>query len=423
VSSLSDAELRGAIQQLFTPRSHTVPGPGTVGAELELIPQRRSPDGTLESLPLTSLVEYLDSLAPGSGLRLLPGDRPAFDVDGGGSLTFEPGGQLEYSGPPRSTAREAGADLRRVLGRLRRALDDSGVELSDAGIATPDVVGSIDLQQPDLRYDAMDSWLSRLSPWGEWMMRRTASMQINIDLGAPDQMPDRWRAANLLVPVLGGAFANSPLQLPDGVRAASGRLWIWPRIDPSRTGFVLPPPGGDPVDPYLEFALGAAVMLRGSGPGLQQGDGRSFSEWIADPRDREPDIADWITHLTTLFPHVRPRTWVELRFVDTPREEWWDVPLVILPALLYDDDARSEIIDLLAPTELRLDALTERAALGGVSDPELGTLAGSVFRIALDAAKRLPADYFGAAQVSDAEEFLSRFTSRRLSQADESVRV
>jgi len=423
VNSISPRELRPAIEQLFTPAAHAHTGPGVVGAELELIPQRGKPDGTLEPLPLTTLVEFLESRIPGSEFRLVPGDRPAFDVDSGGTLTFEPGGQLEYSGPPRPTAREAGADLRRVLGPLRRSFGAAGIELDDAGISDPGVMGSIDLQQPNLRYEAMDSWLSRVGPWGRWMMRRSASMQVNIDLGTPEQLRERWRAANLLVPVLGGAFANSPLLLPDGTRAASGRLWIWPRTDPSRTGFVLPPPGGDPVDAYLEFALGAAVMLRGSGPGLQPGDGRSFSEWIAEPRDREPGIEDWITHLTTLFPHVRPRTWVELRFIDTPREEWWDVPLVILSAVLYDDDARTAITELLSPTEPRLDELTELAALTGVSDPELGELAESVFRIALDAAKRMPADYFGAAQVSAADGFLSRFTSRRRSQADEAVRA
>jgi glutamate--cysteine ligase len=423
VSPIPRRELRAVIEQLFTPARNTHSGPGMVGAELELIPQRRTPDGTLELLPLATLVEWFESQAPGSEFRPVPGDRPAFDVGSGGSLTFEPGGQIEYSGPPRPTVREAGADLRRVLGSLRRALGATGIELDDAGISAPGVVGSIDLQQPNLRYEAMDSYLSRIGPWGQWMMRRTASMQVNLDLGAPERIPDRWRAANLLVPVLGGAFANSPLLLPDGTRAASGRLWIWSRIDPSRTGFVLSPPGSDPVDAYLEFALGAAVMLRGSGPGVQQGDGRSFSEWIDEPRDREPGIEDWITHLTTLFPHVRPRTWVELRFIDTPREEWWDVPLVILSAVMYDDDARTAVTDLLSPTEPRLDALTELAALTGVSDPELGELAESVFRIALDAAERMPEDYFGAAQVSAAAEFLSRFTSRCRSQADEAVRA
>ena len=423
MNQLSRPELRSAIEQLFTPAPHSWPGPGVVGAELELIPRRRTPDGRLEPVPLTSLLEILDSRSPELGFDPVPGARPAFGVDGGGSLTFEPGGQLEYSGPPRPTAREAGADLRRVLGPLRSGPGVIGIELDDSGIAGPGVLEAIDLQQPNLRYEAMDSWLSRIGPWGEWMMRRTASMQVNIDLGTPEQIPERWRASNLLVPVLGGAFANSPMPLPDGNSAASGRLWIWPRIDPSRTGFVIPPPGGNPVDAYLEFALAAAVMLRGAGPDLQPGDGRSFAEWIAEPLDRKPELEDWLTHLTTLFPHTRPRTWLELRFIDTPREAWWDVPLVVLPALLYDDEARGAVIELLSPTESRLDELTETASLTGVRDPEVGELAESVFRIALEAANRMPADYFGVAQVSAASLFFSRFTSRRRSQADEVVRA
>jgi glutamate--cysteine ligase len=200
-------------------------------------------------------------------------------------------------------------------------------------------------------------------------------------------------------------------------------LWIWPRIDSTRTGFVLPAPDGDPVDAYLEFALGATVMLRGSGSDLLPGDGRSFGAWVAEPRGRIPGLDDWITHLTTLFPHVRPRSWIEVRYIDTPRDEWWDVPLVILPALLYDAEARRAVIEVLSPIESRLEVLTETAALSGVTDPELGALAEEVFGIALGAAERAPAGYFGEAQVSAAAEFLSRFTSRRLSQADVSERA
>ena len=423
MNSLTAAELRSAIEHLFTPSSSSAPGPGLTGVELELIPQRVSPAGAVESVPLPTVLEALESLTPESGFQGLSGDRPSFTVVNGGSLTFEPGGQIEYSGPPMTTAREAGADLRRVLGPLRQTFLAAGIELQDAGIAPAGAAGLIDLQQPNRRYEVMDSYLSSISPWGQWMMRGTASMQVNIDLGAPEQISQRWRAANLLTPVLGGAFANSPLQFPDGTRAASGRLWIWPRIDPSRTGFALPSQGEDPVDTYLDFALGAAVMLRGSGPDLQAGDRRSFAEWIAEPGDHPPEYDDWITHLTTLFPHVRPRSWIEVRFVDTPREEWWDVPLVILPAVLYDESARSAVIDLLSPTETRLEALTETAALSGVADPEIGALAETVFEIALDAVERMPANYFGATQVSAAVGFLSRYTSRRLSQADDSVRA
>jgi glutamate--cysteine ligase len=423
VSSLSAADLRAVIERLFTPRSSEAPGPGVVGAELELIPRRVNPVGTLETVPLTTLVEVLESRTGEFGLRRDPGVRPSFMVGNGGSLTFEPGGQIEYSGPPMPTAREAGADLRRVLGPLERAFGAAGIDLEDAGSTPPGAQGAVHLQQPDRRYEVMDSYLSNISPWGQWMMRRTASMQINVDLGAPEQVSERWRAANLLTPVLGGAFANSPLLLPDGTRAASSRLWIWPRIDSTRTGFVLPSPAGNPVDSYLEFALGAVVMLRGSDSDLQAGDGRSFAAWIAEPRGRVPELEDWITHLTTLFPHVRPRSWIEVRYIDTPRDEWWDVPLVILPALLYDEEARWAVIDSLSPIEPRLEALTETAALSGVKDPELGALAEKVFGIALDAVERMQPDYFGPAQVSTTVGFLSRFTSRRLSQADESVRA
>jgi len=423
VSAISRAELRDEVERLFTPAARVGAGAGWVGVELELVPYRRGPGRTREPVPLPALVESIETAAIETGIARVRADRPSFEVEGQGSLTFEPGGQLEYSGPPRPTARAAGADLRRVLGPLRRSLRAAGIELEDVGIADSSYLDEIQLQQPGVRYEVMDQYLSNVGPWGRRMMRGTASMQINLDFGPPERTHNVWRAANLLVPVLGGAFANSRMATPDGTSAASGRLWLWSRIEPGRTGFVLSARGQGPIDAYLDFALAAGVMLRGSGSSLRAGDGRSFAEWIAEPVDGEPNIEDWRTHLTTLFPHVRPRTWFEVRFVDTPREEWWDVPLVVLPALVYDDEATAAVIDLLSPLEPSLGSLTDTAAMEGAADPQIGGLAASVFRIALDAVDRMPTDYFGAAQVSATAEFLSRFISRRRSQADAPARL
>ncbi len=415
----SRAELLAEVEALFTQARGSAAGPGSVGVELELIPVIDDPAGARTQLPLTALHPFVESTVNGEPEAGQAGSHPVINLPGGGRFTFEPGGQLEYSGPPGASASAAGADLRKVVGPLRRAAARAGIDLVDRGIVGPDVAGSTDLQVPGVRYRAMKAHFDRIGPWGRVMMCRTASMQLNLDFGPPEVASARWRLSELLVPVLGGAFANSALDLPDGTRASSARLWIWRRTDRSRTGFVRVRGSESLSDAYVRFALEAPVILRRDGAGTEAGDGRTFAEWWqAEDDGRAPTIEDWMVHLGTLFPHLRPRGWMELRFLDTPRESWWDVPLLVVPALLYDDEARQEATGILSELHGRLEEATELAAREGIGDPVIGHMAEAVFRIALAAAGRMP-DYFGATQVSAAEAFFSRFTSRRRTQADE----
>lgn len=390
--------------------------------ELELIPLRRDGGGVRQQLPVSEILPFVRSACAGIAPADAVGPIPGIELAGGGRITFEPGGQVEYSGPPLPSADAAGRDLREVMGSLRRAGAAAGIDFADTGIVDPASAVPIDLQLPQVRYRALEARFEQVGPWGRVMMRRTASMQLNLDFGGASEAAERFRLSNLLVPVLGGAFANSPLVLPDGNRVASGRLWIWRRADPTRSGFVTPGPGESPVDAYFRFALGAPVVLRREGAGYAAGSGRPFGEWLDDERGEGPTHEDWVVHLTTLFPHVRPRGWLELRFIDTPREEWWDVPIVIVSALIYDPFARRRATELLAPLDERLEEVTDAAALRGVSDPEIGARAEAVFELAIRATERMP-DYFGAIQVSAAEAFLSGFTARRRTQADEDFRA
>jgi glutamate--cysteine ligase len=419
VTKPSRDRLRAEVEALFAPPGLSADGPGAVGVELELIPVRTDPGGRCTQLPLSDLKPFVRSVLGVESEADDQSSKPAIDLACGGRITFEPGGQVEYSGRPASSAREAGEELREIAGALRRAAAEAGIQLLDRGIVDPAAAGPVDLQLSGARYRAMENHFDRIGPWGRVMMCRTASMQLNLDPGPPEAAAARWRLAELLVPVLGGAFANSPMILPDGSRASSARLWLWRRVDPRRTGFVTILPGETTPEAYLRFALEAPVILRRDGQGTEAGDGRTFTEWWRDRgEERPPAIADWTVHLSTLFPHVRPRRRLELRYLDTPREAWWDVPLVVIPALLYDDEACRAATRVLEPLSIRLEEATEIAAHDGVADPVIGRMAEEIFGLALEAAQRMP-DYFGATQVSMAEAFFSRFTSRRRTQADD----
>jgi len=256
------------------------------------------------------------------------------------------------------------------------------------------------------------------------MMRLTAALQVNLNLGFPEQRPRRWRAANLLTPVIRAAFANSRMQLENGLVAVSGRSVIWGRADPSRTGVLLSPASGDDWSPsreYLEFALAAHVMIRRDAKGgvAAAEPNLEFERWWCGAADPPPGVSDWETHLTTLFPDVRPRGWLELRAIDVPRRPWWSVPLTVLPALLFNDEVLSRVLEILEPLAPRIADLSIRAGVEGLRADPLGEVAEQVFRLAIDAAHRSPPGYFTPEMLRTTEEFLRRYVSLRRTQGDD----
>ena len=426
-------DLREQVEELFRP-----PGepsrPGAVGVEIELIPVTVPRDGLPDPVPLESaghgpsLLAFLTGWGEGRLVATPDSDgSPAFVAGtgaAGGRLSFEPGGQLEFSTRPRATVREVGEDLRGFLGPLVEDARRSGIVLAARGMNPWHTSEGVGLQVASPRYRAMDQYFARVGPHGRRMMRLSASMQVNLDLGTGSEVWRRWRAANLLAPVCTASFANSPGLLGDGRHAVSARAATWRRVDPSRTGSALvaaPGAATDPVRQYLVFALKAAVMLRRSEDGSlrEETGGMRFNEWWAGDHAPRPGSEEWQLHLSTLFPDVRPRRRLELRAMDVPGLEWWLVPPTLAAALLYDELALSDLLETLEPWASGIDALAERAAVDGLRDPALGSLAGFAFRLALETISRYPAGYFGDEAVDRLERFLTTHVERRTMQADE----
>lgn len=389
------------VRALFDPAGPVVPGPGSVGVELELIPRSAS------------------------GHPTAPGDRSierlarACEVEG--RFSFEPGGQLEYSTPAHRALADLDADLAGALDPLRAAARAAGIELDARGLAPGFGPGDIGLRQRTPRYVEMDRYFARLGPWGPWMMRCTASLQVNLDLGAAGEGVERWRLANALTPVLVAAFANSAAELADGTPLASGRAWIWSRLDPARTGsFAAAPAGVPPWSEYLAFALAAPVMFDAATQPVAQEDGRvpTFGEWWAEGAMDAPTASDWRAHLGTLFPDVRPRGWLEVRPVDVPERAWWSVPPTLLVALAYDERARREATEMLTALARKTPDLVGRAMMRGPADPDVAVAVGAAFRLAEQALERLPSGYVGPARRATAA-FRERYVEAGRTQADE----
>ena len=248
-------------------------------------------------------------------------------LPGGSRVSFEPGGQVELSSPPGRSADEAASAVTVDFSVLRPALRARGLDL---------VSVAHDPTRPPLRvsdsprYEAMEQWFAEEGWAGApEMMCNTASVQVNVGCG-PDPSAT-WQRANALAPVLAAMFAWSAR---DGW--ASSRLRAWTGIDPSRTASAAVT--GDAVLDWTGYALSARVVMRQADNGqfVALSGGVTLRQWIERPPPgwAAPTMADVEVHLSTLFPPIRLKGWIEVRVIDMPGDGSWAVPLAVTAALL-----------------------------------------------------------------------------------------
>ena len=376
---------------------------GLVGVEIELLtfpsadPRRRPPAAELRAIA--------------SDLRLPAGSR----------ITLEPGGQVELSTPPlrglASALPAAAADLAALTGALR-----------GAGLA-PVARGRDTLRPPERildqpRYAAMEAFFDGEGFAGRTMMCSTASVQVNVETGPAGGVADRWRLAHELGPVLVATFAHSPVPGGGGRGPRSARQQVWSVMDPSRTAPVHRPDGDgrSPDEEWLAYAVAARVMMirvddhRFVPVGGPVGGGPlPFAGWMECGHELGwPTLDDFDYHLTTLFPPVRPRGWLELRMIDSLPDPWWRVAAAVATALLEDAAAGAAARE--AVTRAGVADHWRSAARHGLADPALRAAAQAVFPAALSGLGRLGAD---RATVAAAEAFHDRFVARGRCPADD----
>jgi glutamate--cysteine ligase len=294
-------------------------------------------------------------------------------------ITFEPGGQVELSTQPAASAaaalQAAEADSRALHARMAD-LGLAGESLAVDDRRPPRRI----LQQP--RYQAMERYFAERWPAGEWMMCNTASTQVNISHDAVD--PDlRWQTMHLIAPVLIAAFANSPGLGTDGQQWVSLRQAIWWAIDPRRTRPVRLDHA--PGVAWMDYALGADVMFisaegsRGSS-GTAVPPGLPFGRWMAEGHATGwPTAEDYQYHLTTLFPPVRPRGWLELRVLDALPDRIRDVAVLSVAAACTAGASR-ELRRHMPGTR----GLWVTAARDGLAHPVLGEAARILMAVVAD---------------------------------------
>jgi glutamate--cysteine ligase len=380
-----------------------------IGAEVELIPVealtgRRC---AIEEEGVTSTLPLLRRFGANQGWRegITAKGTPCFAVPGGGAITFEPGGQLEYSSPPCFTGSTLLDNLRSVVLPLQAAAAGEGIDLLAGGIDPFNSIERAPLLIRAKRYQLMADYFATLNPAGAQMMRQTASFQVNLDFPAQPWLA--WRVLNAMAPYVSAIFANSPLyqRRPSGFQ--STRAAIWRAVDSRRTGIAFD--RANPVEAYRQFALDAPVML------LPQVDGRycTFAEWL---KVADLSLEDWQEHLSTLFPEVRPRGHLELRSADTVPPQWFAAPVALLAGILYSSEALYAADALLGSPD---PDLLDHAARWGLHDPGFRSTATDLFDIALAGCRSLGPGYLHPSDLEQAEAFFDQYTGRGRALADD----
>ncbi len=270
----------------------------------------------------------------------------------GGTISLEPGGQLELSGAPLKTIHETEQELRQHLSQVGGVARALGIGFIGLGFTPKWTLAELPLV-PKERYRIMMRYMPKRGGHGLDMMFRTATVQVNVDFGSEADMVRKLRVGLALQPVATALFANSPFTegKPNGFQ--SYRAEIWRDTDPDRTG-MLPFAFEDGMgfERYVDYALAVPMYFVYRDDRYIDVAGASFRDFMAGKLETLPGVRatmdDWVDHLTTLFPEVRLKRFLEMRGADAG-----PFPLLLaLPALwaglLYDKTALDEAASLIA---------------------------------------------------------------------------
>jgi len=308
-------------------------------------------------------------------------------------ITLEPGGQLELAGAPLYTIHETCDEIHTHLRQVKEVAADMNVGLIGLGFQ-PKWSRAESPWMPKERYEIMGNYMPKVGNLGLDMMLRTSTVQVNIDYGSEADMIKKFRVGLALQPIATALFANSPFTegKPNGF--VSYRSQIWTDTDPDRCGmldWVFEDEMG--FERYKDFALDVPMYFVYRDGHYIDAAGQSFRDFMAGklpalPGER-PVMSDWDDHLTTLFPEVRLKRFMEMRGADGgPWRRLCALP-ALWAGLCYDSTALDEAWALVADfTPMERNHLRDQAPIHGLAMPFRGGTMGDIAREAVAIAQR-----------------------------------
>ncbi|MCX8502757.1 MAG: glutamate--cysteine ligase [Alphaproteobacteria bacterium] len=324
-----------------------------IGTEHEKFPFR---PGTNEPVPYEG-ARGIEALLKGMQERL--GWDPIFDRDkiiglfdakGCGAISLEPGGQYELSGAAVENLHQTAAELDAHLKCALEVGDELGIQFLALGMS-PLWTRAETPVMPKGRYAIMTRYMPTVGTRGLDMMYRTSTVQVNLDFSSESDMVKKLRTSVALQPLATALFANSPFTEGEPNGYQSMRSHIWLDTDNDRSGMIpFAFESGMGFDRYVEWALDVPMYFIKRDETYIDVAGTSFRDLLAGKHPalpgEKPVLSDWVNHLSTLFPEVRLKKYLEMRGADAG-----PVPMLnALPAfwvgLLYDDTALDAAWDM-----------------------------------------------------------------------------
>ncbi len=283
--------------------------------------------------------------------------QPAFEGDNvialtrdGASVSLEPGGQLELSGAPLETVHQTCREVSQHLREVKEVADELGAGFLSLGFRPDTRLEDVPVM-PKGRYSIMRAYMPTVGTHGLEMMFRTCTVQTNLDFSSEADMVKKLRVSLALQPVGTALFANSPFTdgKLNGYKSYRSRIWL--DTDADRTGMLpFAFEQGFGFEQYIDYALDVPMYFVHRNGVYLDASGKSFRDFLDGKLDilpgEKPTISDFDDHLSTIFPEVRLKTFLEMRGSDTG--PWGE--LCAFPAfwtgLLYDGAALDTAWDL-----------------------------------------------------------------------------
>src|SRR4051812_9389036 len=265
------------------------------------------------------------------------------DDQDGGAISLEPGGQFELSGAPLETLHETAAETNRHLADVKAVGDRLGLAFLTLGMS-PAWSRAQTPVMPKARYRIMTDYMPKVGTRGLDMMYRTSTVQVNLDYASEADMVQKLRVSLALQPIATAIFANSPFTdgKPNGFLSKRSEIWL--DTDRQRSGMMaFAFEDGFGYDRYVEWALDVPMYFVKRDWTYHDVSGASFRDLLAGKLARMPGEratrSDWANHVSTLFPEVRLKKYLEMRGADVGPPEHITALSAFWVGLLYDQTA------------------------------------------------------------------------------------
>jgi len=311
----------------------------------------------------------------------------------GASITLEPGGQFELSGENFTTIHETYRETQKHFQELNKISQQYDFFSLPMGVDPLSKLADVPWV-PKERYRWMKNYMPKKGDLGLEMMTNTASTQVNLDYASETDMVKKMRVSQALQPIVTAIFANSPFSggKPNGY--LSYRSHIWNNTDPDRCGFL---PfifdKGFGFERWVDYLLDVPMYYIYRNGSYIDANGLTFREFFQGRHTLKSTLEDWQTHVSTVFPDVRLKQFIEMRGADASCVSHIAAVSALWVGLLYDSQSLEEAYELILKWDV--DTMQEvrlqvplKALNAASGDMHVGNISKQIFRIASDGLTR-----------------------------------